>query len=188
MKIIDMIKTIIIIPKSLNYLKKIETLLNKKDYTKSYIYLEKMNQLYKHNHKYIDYFMLKDYLDFLTGKHTELLGSLNRVDDLIGKNMDDYENLYKRKFIYSLRYIVYLLNDDTKSADNILRKINQLYFNTSNIRTRLRNRYPLYTTITLEKYFKEHNYYDMFSATKLNSIIACFPENMNDEIKRYERL
>ena len=186
MKIIKLIKTIMIIPKSLKYLRRIEVLVDEKDYDKAYIYLEKMNQLYRHNHKYIDYYMLKYYLDFLTKKHTNVLDLLEKIDNLIKQDIDDYENAYRRKFIYSLAYIVYILNDNKKSADDTLLKINKLYFNVSNIRPRLRRRYPLYTAKSLEKTFQENHYDDLVPKEKLNNIIDCFPKSVNNEIKNYK--
>ena len=173
MSINTFIKTIIIIPRMLFYSSKVRTLINKEKYDKAYFYLNKFSTRY----------IYRLHLNFLTEAFSNSIKIIQVLNNLLLDN--DIETLYKKKFIYSLEYLELLLNDD-KKANDVLKKIDGLFFNYSNVELYMRERFPLFTQKILKEIFFESNYYKDFSKEKLDSIIACFPKEASGEIKKYK--
>jgi len=182
MEFIKKLKLLIDIPKMLIYSSKIEKLINKRKFDEAYDDLEKLDILYNKN-IYLTRYIYRAYLNFLTGKYNEIFCWTSLVDDRLIK--DDFETLYKKKFIYSLEYLELLLNND-KKANNIVKKIDGLFFNYFNVELYMRERFPLFTQKRLKEIFYESEYYKGFPKEKLDKIITCFPTEASGEIKKYK--
>ena len=182
MSINTFIKTIIIIPRMIFYSSKVRTLINKEKYDKAYFYLNKLDNLYVEN-KFSTRYIYRLHLNFLTEAFSNSIKIIQVLNNLLLDN--DIETLYEKKFIYSLEYLELLLNDD-KKANDVLKKIDGLFFNYSNVELYMRERFPLFTQKILKEIFFESNYYKDFSKEKLDSIIACFPKEASGEIKKYK--